>query len=91
MYPCFNCRLQIPVHTVPPHLTSRKSSSSTFLRMRHSAVEPTSPGLCRSTIMSAPQAVARLCTVASEADRSSGDRPLEEHPPGGEREGEGIL
>ena len=44
-------------------------------------MEPTSPGLWRSTIMSAPQAVARLCTVASEADRSPGDRPLEEQPP----------
>ena len=66
---------------LPAHLTSRKSSSSTLFLTRHSAMYPTSTGFSLSTIMSAPQTTARLCTVAREAWSSSCVRPLEVQPP----------
>lgn len=57
--------------SLPAHLTSRKSSSSTLLLTRHSAVCLPSTGFSLRTIISASQMAARLCTVAREAWSSS--------------------
>ena len=63
------------------YLTSRKSSSLTFLLTRQSASRHPSLPFFLRTVMSASQAAATACSVAMLASISLSLNPLSEQPP----------
>ena len=79
---------RITITPPPAHLTSRKSSSSIFLLTRQSANWPPSTVFRLRTTMSAPQAAATLCRVATLESISSGVSPLLESPENAKKERE---